>query len=390
MRASLLRAFGLIAAAAAAISPAYAHSGCADAGQWVAPGSGRIPAREVLSSAAEQSVVLLGESHDSADDHRWQLQTIAALAALRGKVVLGFEMFPRRVQPALDRWVAGELGEKEFLAAADWDRVWGYEAPLYMPLFHFARLNRIPMIALNVEHSFPQAVGARGFDAVPPEKREGVSAAAPASEAYMKRLFSIYRKHPDKGKSPTRSDPAFLRFVQSQLVWDRAFAQAIAERIRRDPAALVIAIMGSGHIMHGDGVPHQLESLGVTDVASLLPWEANTECHEFSPGLATAVFGVPAALPRPPRQLLGIRIQTVADGVRVVSVGFDSLAKAAGLRVGDVIVEAAGGPVKGTGDVRSAVESVAPGTWLPLRVKRKGETVDLVAKFPREKNPAAK
>ena len=390
MRALFLWLFGLIVAAAAATNPAYAHLGCVDVGEWVAPGSGRIPAREVLSSAAEQSVVLLGESHDSADDHRWQLQTVAALAALRGKVVLGFEMFPRRVQPALDRWVAGELGETEFLAAADWDRVWGYDAPLYMPLFHFARLNRIRMIALNVEHSFPRAVGARGFDAVPPEKREGVSAAAPASEAYLDSLFSIYRKHPNKGRNPTRSDTEFLRFVQSQLVWDRAFAQAIAEHVERDPAALVIAIMGSGHITYGHGVPHQLASLGVTNVASLLPWDANAECHDFSPDLATAVFGVAAALPLPPRRLLGIMIQTAADGVRVVSVRPGSLARSAGLRVGDVIVEAAGGPVKGTGDVRSAVESVAPGTWLPLRVKRNGETIDLVAKFPREKNPAAK
>jgi len=376
-------------AAAVAANSAYAHLGCVDVGEWVVPGSGRISAHEVLASAAEQAVVLLGESHDSVEDHRWQLQTIAALAAMRGRTALGFEMFPRRVQPVLDRWVAGELGEKEFLAAVDWDRVWGYEAQLYMPLFHFARMNRIPMIALNVENSLTRAVGAHGFDSVASAKREGVTAAAPASEAYVKRLFSIYSQHPDKGKNPTRSDPAFLRFVQGQLVWDRAFAQAIAERVERNPAALVIGIMGSGHVMYGQGVQHQLEDLGVTEVASLLPWEANTECHDFSPNLATAVFGVPAPLPAPPRQLLGIMIQTVTDGVRVVSVRPGSLAKAAGMLIGDVIVEAAGGPVHGTADVRAAVESVTPGTWLPLRVKRNGETVDLVAKFPRQKKGSA-
>lgn len=388
MRASLLRLLALVVAAA--VSPAYAHLGCVDAGEWVVPGSGRISTREVLSGAAEQAVVLLGESHDSADDHRWQLQTVAALAAMRGKIALGFEMFPRRVQRTLDRWVAGELGEKEFLAAADWDRVWGYEPQLYLPLFHFARLNRIPMIALNVDRSLRRAAGAHEFDAVASAKREGVTAAAPASEAYVTRLFSIYREHPDKGKDPTRDDPAFVRFVQAQLVWDRAFAQAIAERVQREPSTLVIGIMGSGHIMHGHGVQHQLEDLGVTDVASLLPWEANTECHDFSPDLATAVFGVPPALPVPPKRLLGIMIQPAGDGVRVISVRSGSLAEAAGLRVGDVIVEAAGGPVRGTADVRSAVESVTPGTWLPLRVKRKGETVALVAKFPREKSPSTK
>ena len=34
-----------------------------------------------------------------------------------------------------DKWVAGELSEKEFLRAAEWDRVWNTDANLYLPLF---------------------------------------------------------------------------------------------------------------------------------------------------------------------------------------------------------------------------------------------------------------
>ena len=61
--------------------------------------------------------------------------------------MIGFEMFPRRVQPALDRWVKGELTEQEFLNAVNWRKSWGYDAKLYMPLFDFARMNRIPVVA---------------------------------------------------------------------------------------------------------------------------------------------------------------------------------------------------------------------------------------------------
>jgi uncharacterized iron-regulated protein len=50
----------------------------------------------------------------------------------------------------------------------------------YLPLFHFARINRIPMLALNVERELVQSVRARGLDGVPPEKREGLTVAAPA------------------------------------------------------------------------------------------------------------------------------------------------------------------------------------------------------------------
>jgi uncharacterized iron-regulated protein len=359
---------------------------CAPVGEWTVPGGGRITARDVLTGASRESVVLLGEAHDNADHHRWQLQSVAGLAALHSKIVLGFEMFPRRVQPVLDRWVAGELSEEEFLKSSDWQRVWGYETALYLPLFHFARLNRVPMVALNVEREFVRTVGSKGMDAVPVDKREGVSDAAPATEAYLERLFAVYSEHPDKGRIPARSDPEFRRFVDAQLVWDRAMAQALAEAVARNPGALVIGFMGASHISNGDGVPHQLQSLGIKRIASLLPWGPNADCEKFSPGFATAVFGLPAARPAPQRPLLGITVDVVPDGVKVLTVNAGSIAQTAGLKAGDVLVEVAGSVVKVTGDVRAIVGAMVPGTWLPLKARRQGEIVELTAKFP----PASK
>lgn len=372
------RVFVLIAAAVA--SPAQAQNACAPASEWTIPGSGRVAAQEILSRAAAMSVVLLGESHDDADHHRWQLNTIAGLAALRPRLALGFEMFPRRVQGALDRWVAGELDEAAFLKAADWSSFWRFDAALYMPLFQFARLNRVPMIALNVEHSFVSEVGAKGLESVPLSRREGVTDPVPASEAYLKKLFAAFGEHPEKGGTLARSDPAFGRFVQAQLVWDRAMAQALAEAAA--PGRLVVGVMGSGHIAGGDGVPHQLRSLGMTRIASLLPWDRDADCKTFSPGLATAVFGIPAARPAPSRPLLGITIRRTPEGVGIVAVRADSIAQAAGLRAGDILIEAAGLAIKAAGDVRPIVESMAPGTWLPLKVRRQGDTIELTAKFP--------
>ena len=377
-------AAGIFAATAiVAATPAHDSDACVPLGLWSVPGGGRISAPEILGRAARAQVVLLGESHDNADHHRWELHSVAALAALRPKLVLGFEMFPRRVQGALDRWVAGELSEEEFLNAADWSRVWGYDAAFYLPLFHFARLNHVPMVALNVERDFVRAVGAKGLEAVPTDKREGVSAAAPPGEAYLERLFASYQQHPDKQESaPARTDPAFRNFVEAQLVWDRAMAQALADAAARYPDALVVGVMGSQHIANGDGVPHQLQSLGIRHIASLLPWDAGTDCGQLSADLATAVFGMPAAQagPTPPR--LGILVQTAPDGVKVSSVGRGSIAAAADLRAGDVLVEVAGTPVKTSEEVRAVVGRTAPGTWLPLKAKRAGEMVELTAKFP--------
>ena len=162
-------------------------------------------------------------------------------------------------------------------------------------------------------------------------------------------------------------------------------AQALAAAAARAPDALVIGIMGSSHIARGDGVPRQIESLGIKHIASLLPWDSSADCTEFFAGLATAVFGLPAAWPAPPPPRLGILVETAPDGVKVSSVTAGSIAEATDLRAGDVLVEVAGTPVKTSDEVRAIVGRMAPGTWLPLKAKRAGEMVELMAKFPAKK-----
>ncbi|MEE8393979.1 MAG: ChaN family lipoprotein, partial [Rhodospirillales bacterium] len=102
---------------AAAPADTKASSGvCAPPGQWFDPASmAPIRSGDLLARAARRGVVLLGEDHTNYDHHRWQLHTIAALHALNPNMALAFESFPRRVQPALDRWTRGELNEDEFL-----------------------------------------------------------------------------------------------------------------------------------------------------------------------------------------------------------------------------------------------------------------------------------
>jgi len=362
---------------------------CIPVGTWAIPsahGAVRASAREVLLSVSKRSVVLLGERHERAEHHRWQLQTLAGLLAQRENLVLGFEMFPRRVQGVLDRWVAGELSETKFLEAADWTRVWGFATEHYLPLFHFARLNRIPMLALNVERSLIRALGRKGTDAVPEAMREGVGPPAAASPAYVRELYAIYLEHPESTKV-TQDDPDFRRFVQGQLTWDRAMAEAIRDAIAGHPQRQVVAVMGRGHTGQG-AVPHQLRDLGIADVAVLLPWERTPECERLTPEIATAVFSVeaPRAIAKlPERPRLGIVLKTTERSVvRIDRVVNGSIAESAGLRSGDVLLKVAGGVVKAVSDVQRAVHRQAPGTWLPLRVSRDGAELELVAKFPPE------
>src|SRR5215831_8199393 len=175
-------------------APAQSASACASYGGWVDVRSGRSIDREGLFRylASKRTVVLLGESHTDADHHLWQLNTLAALQGRGANLVIGFEAFPRRLQSVLNDWVEGKLTDAAFLKASEWRQVWGYDSTLYMPLFRFARLNRIPMIALNIERRLVLQVGQQGWESVPVTEREGLSDPAPASITYLRVLAGAY------------------------------------------------------------------------------------------------------------------------------------------------------------------------------------------------------
>ena len=384
-----LRRWLASAAAALSVSGSALAQDCLAPGSWFATEAD--PARpvkpdEVLARMARRQIVLLGETHDDADDHAWQLATLGALKLLRPRLVIGFEAFPRRAQPVLDKWIAGELSERQLLEQADWDKVWGWPADLYLPLFRFARINRVPMLALNVDRELIQAISAKGWQAVPESQKEGVTRPAAPSPAYLDDLFGVYKLHPE-GEDPDkdRKSPSFLHFVDSQTTRDRAMAQGLAQAARAPGNAgqtLVVGIMGSGHIRYGRGVAHQLHDLGIESIGTLLPVAANRDCAGLL-GIGTAVFAVPklpASAPPPPR--LGVRIEQTKDGVGIVEVVKGSLAESTGLRTGDRIISIAGTGIVRVSEVMRAVRAQPPGTWLPMHIGRDGQELDLVVKFP--------
>ncbi|MFT3757682.1 ChaN family lipoprotein [Thauera sp.] len=367
------------------------ESSCLEAGRWTVLGSDGLRAgaeqSAVMEMVAGRDVVLLGEQHDDVDHHRWQLQTLAALHARRPDLVIGFEMFPRRVQPVLDRWVAGELSEQQFLKQVEWSEVWSMPAELYLPLFHFARINKVPMLALNIDQSLIRKVAKSGWNGVPDAERGGVGSAAAPSPSYVDMLYDVHRQHArmraGDGNESTREDEAFRNFVDAQLVWDRAMAEALAEARGGAQPPLMVGIMGSGHVRFGHGVAHQLRDLGVAEVGLLLPVAATASCSEFVAGLADAVFAIQETVREPaPPPRLGVSLEEHKDGVRIAQVSEGSLAARTGLRTDDVIVEAAGTPLKRSTTLVSLVRAQPPGTWLPIKLKRADETLEVIVRFP--------
>ncbi len=264
---------------------------------WIDPSNGRqIDESDLMQEMATRQVVLLGETHTIAEIHRWQLHVATILRFIRRNVAVGFEMFPRRVQPVLDEWVAGELTSSQFIEKVEWKTVWGYDPELYLPLFHFCRQQRVPMLALNCYRALVTRVGKEGWDAIPEEERDGLTPSAEATMAYREYLFGL-----GLNRSPTAPvsamDPSLDRFIRAQQTWDRAFACNIARALRQPDPPLVIGIIGRGHLEYGHGTPFQLRDLGVAAPAVLLPEMSRRPHSAPINGIADAIFTLAAPEP---------------------------------------------------------------------------------------------
>lgn len=359
-----------------------AAANCMSPGDWRDNSGAPLSPTDLYPDLARAQVVLLGETHDRMEHHRWQLHTLAALHAHRPDMVIGLEMLPRTAQSALDAWVAGELDERTFLERSDWARAWGFDPQLYLPILHFARMHRIPLLAINLDRPLIARLRTEGWDAVPPGDRYGIPPPAPATVGYRNYLGAILADHPTGAEDGGDLD----RFIAGQLIWDRAMAFGLAQVVAEGRFA--VGLMGSGHLEHGHGVPHQLHDLGVVEARVLLPWTIDAECTSPDPGLADAVFAVAGGdrheLPRP--LLLGVRIDGDPAGVRIQFVMEDSVAEAAGLQVDDILTHASGLETRQPSDLQAIVRRQLPGNVMPLTVLRDGEAMELLARFPIAEN----
>lgn len=357
---------------------------------WFDPAARRlVQAGPLLDRLATKRAVLLGETHDVAEIHRWQLAVTAALHARQPNLAVGFEMFPRSAQPVLDRWVAGELGTEDFLAEVGWFEVWGFDPELYLPLFHWCRQNRVRMLALNCYRALVSRVRQVGWDAIPEAERDGLTPSAPALAAHKQWLADLMS---GMRGTPVAIDARFEGFIAAQQTWDRAFACNIAAALRGPEApALVVGIIGRGHLEFGYGTPYQLDDLGIAESAVLLTATDQDEpAKALAAGIGEAVFKLDrpeAAAGRPPK--LGLKL----DGdLKVIELVEEGAAAVAGVQVGDRLLSLAGRPLAGMADYIAVTRRLVAGVLLPATLRRGVEeqalTIEVLPPAPLGRAPA--
>jgi len=357
---------------------------CNTPGTWVIPDDPDLfPVKHssVISSTEDMDFILLGEQHDSAPHHRWQTQMLSALLSHKDHIAIGLEMLPRASQPTLDAWVNGELTLKEFLSQSNWYDLWRFDVELYAPILNFARDNQVPLYALNISRELISEVSTNGWHANSAKTDRGISEPAPASSRYRAALTDVFHQH--EGSDEKQLD----YFIEAQLTWDRAFAERLV-KAKKDTSRVVVGILGSGHLTYGYGVEHQLNSIDDFNILTWIPTAAGEPCTSLDLTdqdgnlIADAIFITPKISMESKKHKLGIFLIDSDNGIVVGDVLVNSIAAQSGLQTNDIIVEVAGQAVSTSAELIALIQNQAAGYWLPIRIKRNDQSLDLIAKIP--------
>ena len=205
---------------------------------WDVAGKTEISLGKAAERLPSPGIVYVGEFHDNADHHAYQLAVIQSLHRKGRPLAVGLEMFQHIEQSILDVWVARELSENEMRRA--FARNWGNSWDLYREIFLYCRDRKIPMVGLNVPRSITRKVARTGFESLTIEEIGKlppiVCRVDQAYEAFLRRVLGQHN-----------SDSGFRRFCEAQLVWDTAMAIYALEHLKHHPERTVVVLCGMIH-----------------------------------------------------------------------------------------------------------------------------------------------
>jgi uncharacterized iron-regulated protein len=350
-----------------------------------ATATGELLTTDVLvSRLAQVRLVFVGESHTSAGIHEAQRRLIEVLLGAKRKVLVGLEMFPYSEQPALDRWNRGELTEEQFLRESHWYKHWGFDWRYYREILLLARQGA-QFVGVNAPREVISAVRKKGFDKLTPEESVHLPSKVDTSSDEHRRLFQAFFSDGDTTHAATAMPEAAIESMfQAQCTWDATMAWNAVRALQAesDPSAVMVVLLGSGHVAFGLGAQRQAAAYASLPMATLIPVPLVDE--DGKPARARAsyadyLWALPPESTLPLYPTIGVSLadRTGIPHPVVTSVSERSLAGLAGVRAEDRIVSFDGAPIA---DKEAYLLRLATRSWgdrITLVVERAGKNLTL-------------
>jgi hypothetical protein len=109
------------------------------------------PSEEISQAVADANLVWVGDYHALPTSQSYVVDLLQQLARLKGNVTLAVEPIFATGQNILNRWMAGEISEQEFLDRVRYEEEWGCDWTSYRRIFETARDLGIPVYGVDCQ-----------------------------------------------------------------------------------------------------------------------------------------------------------------------------------------------------------------------------------------------
>jgi uncharacterized iron-regulated protein len=345
---------------------------------------------ELAARLDDTRLVFVGESHTSPEAHEAQRRLIAALAQRGREVLIGLEMLPKSAQATLDAFVAGELSEPELLRGTRWFTAWGHSFHYYREIFLLARERRLRLFGVNVPREIVTAVRKRALAGLTPAEAAHLPRAIDTTSAAAAEHRSLFRAllggDSHGGLTPAQWDGMF----QAQCTWDAGMAWNATKALLNHGGerAIMVVLIGSGHVAYGLGAERQAATFWKGSVASVIPVPVvdgeRRPLTQVRASYARFVWGIPPEDPLALHPVLGVALSDGAGGGLAVSmVAPGSAAADAGVRAGDRLLSLDGTTIRAREDLQAVLLGKRWGDDVQIELERGRERVKAQAHLRR-------
>jgi len=298
-------------------------------------------------------------------------------------------MFPYTEQAALDRWNEGTLSEEEFLKVARWYKNWGYHWNYYREIFLFARDHKVPLYAVNTPREVVSAVRKKGFENLTEEEAAHIPSRIDTDNEEHYRLFKAFFDEADSMHSSGMGEEMWQAMFRAQCTWDATMGYNAVQALQKHGAkdAIMLVLIGSGHVAYGLGAERQARLWFDGKIASLIPIPVvdEEECERkpvtVRASYANFLWGLPASQP-PLYPSLGLSTPS-GESFKVINVQKESIAAKAGFAVGDELLAMDGQKLDSQELFKRLLSEKRWGDASEFQVKRGEETATVTATFRR-------
>jgi len=229
---------------------------------------------QTADALKDSDVIFLGEWHDHSGNHLAEMELFRALYQRAPQLALSMEQFERDVQPVVDDYMDGKIGEEALLGRG---RAWSNYAESYRPLVEYAKDHHLPVIAANAPASVVRCVGEQGpefLSHLDAEKRRWAAAELHLADGAYKDKFMRFLAE-DGTHGGARTPQSDSRAYAAQVVRDDTMAESIFLYVQKNPGHKVVHITGAFHAEAGLGTVERLRARAPNlKIAVVVPAEA--------------------------------------------------------------------------------------------------------------------